>query len=394
MSLIDKIRSQLKDELKGRSASGSQVSYVEMSIPEIPKICEKRGKDWVYHGDDNLYPYKISDLKYGSAIHNALINSAADMIAGEGFLINDSKTPEESLMAYNSLTPEVKKRYDSFLKNEEDPLTLEEINKKHAFDIKEQGSFCFEVIYNTKMTSIARIKYVDTRSVRAGKMEEDVVKSYWISRDWRNAKDYKPKEVPAFGTGGSLNELVYVKRGSLEYYGEPDWIGALTWVQTDFQMGIFHLSNIENGMNPSMKLQFYKLPVDETDKQNILDDIRRSYVGARKTGKHMVFFSEGKELAPTVEPFQTSNLDKQLLLLAELCDKKILTGNRLTSPLLAGISVSGQIGGNTELETAYKIYAKTRIMPMSRMITDSYNKVLEFNKIDVKVKTNPFNPFG
>lgn len=398
MSVIDEIRTRLKKELKPTlGSSTNEVGHVEMAISEIPKICEKRGVDWVMFGEDNLWPKRISDLKYGSAIHNAIISAASDLIAGDGFLINDAATKEESLLKYNSLTPDLKKEYDRFLKNPTNPLTIEQITKKLSFDLKEQGAYCYEVIYNNDFTKIPAIKYVDVKNIRAGKMENDKVVSYWYCRDWGNykLKEFKPKEIPAYDPDNkeSLNQLVYEKIGGLEYYGEPDYIGALTWVQIDFQMGIFHMSNLENGMNPSMHLQFYKLPSDETDKARILSDIRRSFVGANKTGKHMVSFSEGKELAPKYEALQTNNLDKQLIILAELCDKKILTGHKLTSPLLAGISISGQMGGNTEIEKAFKIYVNTRISPYSKMIANSYQKILDFNKADIKLKINPYNPF-
>jgi len=255
-------------------------------------------------------------------------------------------------------------------------------------------------VLNGDGTKVSTIKYLDIRNVRAGKMVNNKVESYWYSRDWSKCthKEFKPVELIAFDPKKKkqehLNQIVYVKRGKLEYYPEPDYIGCLTWIQTDYQMGIFHLSNIENGMNPSMKLQFYKLPGSENEKQAILDDIRRRFTGPKRTGKHMVFFSEGKDLAPDISPIQVNNLDKQLIILAELCDQKILTGNKLTSPLLAGISTKGQLGGNTELETAFRIYDNSRMKPYRNMIIRSYQKnIIDFNKIDARLNINPFNPF-
>jgi hypothetical protein len=401
MSLSDKIkeiRARAEKELNKKQSSEMDFGKIELSIPEVPRIKEKRGTQWVQFGEDNLYPQKISDLKYGSPIHNAIVSTASDMIAGDGFLINDAKTPEESLLKYNTLTPEQKVDFDLFINNPNYKINTEGVVKKLSFDIKEQGAIAYEVIYNQDFTRITTVKPVDVRTVRAGKMINDEVKSYWISRDWCDVKltENKPKEIAAYDPKdkNNMNQLVYEKIGNLDYYGVPDWVGCVMWVETDYQMGIFHLSNIENGMNPSMKLQFYKLPNDENDKQTILNNIKKQYVGSRKTGRHMVFFSDGKELAPSIDPIQTSQLDKQLIVLAELCDKKILTGHKLTSPLLAGVSVSGQIGGNTELEKAYQIYLKTRIAPLSKVITDSINKkVLEFNKTPVKITINPYNIF-
>lgn len=394
MNIIQELRNKLKKELK---SSQTHFESVEMGFSEVPCVVEKRGVDWVSYGDDNLFPMKLSDLKYGSGSHNAIISTAADMISGDGYLIDGAKTKEESELKYNALPVEIKTAYDLFLKNPNGGMSLEKVKKKLSFDVKEQGAYCYEVIYNNDFTKIPVIKYVDIKNIRPGKKVNDKVESYWYSRDWSkpNHKDYKPTEIFAYDIEDKehMNQLVFDKVGNLEYFGVPDYIGGVRWVYIDMLMGIFHHSNIENGMNPSMKFQFYKLPSSEQDKQNILTEIKRRYTGASKTGRHMVFFSEGKELAPLIEPIPVSGLDKQLLLLAELCDKKILTAHKLTSPLLAGISIAGQLGGNTEIEKAFKIYDKTRIEPYRKMIDESIQDKLDFNKIGVKIKTNPFNPF-
>jgi hypothetical protein len=107
----------------------------------------------------------------------------------------------------------------------------------------------------------------------------------------------------------------------------------------------------------------------------------------------MVFFSDGKELAPDIQPVETSGLDKQLIILAELCDKKILTGHQLTTPLLAGVSISGQLGGNTELQTGFQIFDKVSMEADRNYVSQSIQNVFNYNKTGVKISINPFNPF-
>lgn len=407
MSALDNIRNRLRSHLNKKTGSSKSMSFaaVGTSLPEVPRAVEKRGQDYVSYGEYNLYPNLLSDLKYISPIHNAILSTAADMIAGDGFLINGAKTADESLVKYGTLSTDQKEKYDSFILNENDRMTLHEIRQKLSFDYKEQGACAYEVVYSLDFQSINRIKYVDVKNVRAGKMVDNVVKYYWYSRDWSNprnpenkpnriqAADFKDARNPESKTR-EINQLVYLRRGSMDYYGEPDYTGGLTWIQTDGQMGIFHLSNIENGMNPSLLMKFFQEPATEADKQSILNEIRNRFIGPKRTGKHMVTFSDGKDLAPEIAPIQTSNLDKQLLNLAELCDKKILTGHKLTSPLLAGISVSGQLGGNVELETAYRIYDKTRISPYRNSMDSSFNKILTYNGVGVVVRTNPYDPFS
>jgi len=81
------------------------------------------------------------------------------------------------------------------------------------------------------------------------------------------------------------------------------------------------------------------------------------------------------------------------LLLAELCDKKILTGHQLTSPLLAGVSVSGQLGGNTELETGWQIFDGLSMAADRKVLRNDIEFWFEFNKIGIDVNINKFKPF-
>lgn len=388
-------RSELQKAVK-KTASGTakhEFGAVDYTIPNIPCIIEKKNDPWVYYGENNLYPQQVSDLRTGSGIHNSILKTKTKMTAGDGFLINDAKDEAESQAKYAALPSAVKTEYDFLFKM----LVSEGIINKLADDFQMHGAFSYELVFNIDFTRIAKVKYVNVENLRSGKIINDKIESYWYSRDWAQSRkaEYKPREVKSFDPENKtdLNQLVYEKVGKNDYYGELPYKGCITWIMTDFKMGLYHLSNIDNGMNPGIWFKFYKLPADDNDKARILADLRKTYQGATKTNKMVVTFSESKEVAPDIAPVQNSNLDKQLLLLAELCDKKILTGHQLTSPLLAGISVSGQLGGNTELQTAYQIFDKVAMEADRNFLAASLQKIFEYNKVPVKIAINPFNPF-
>lgn len=378
--------------------SDSSMSVFATSIPEVPMIIEKKNVDWVLYGENNEYPMQLADLPFGSAIHNSILKTKIKMTHGDGFLIDGAKTKEESEAKYTSLPTAVKSDLDLLFKNPNGKDNINTLSAKLSSDLQKFGAFCYEVVYNMDFTKIVTFKYVPVKHVRAGKMnEEGVAEKYYISREWQNYRQgkFRPKEIAAFDVNNkeNLNQLVYEKIGDLEYYGTPSYVGAITWIYTDFQMGLFHKSNLENGMNPGLAINFYKLPASENDKDQILRNIKSQFVSAKNTGKHMVFFSDGKDLATDVKAIENSGLDKQLLLLAELCDKKILTGHQLTSPLLAGVSVSGQLGGNTELQVAYQIFDKVSMEADRNFLIASFQKMLDYNKTPVKLDILPFTPF-
>lgn len=401
MSIRDKFNKALDRALKPSVKSeGEKYSFgtVDYTIPNIPCIIEKTRDPWVLYGENNLYPVQVNDLRNGSAIHNAILKTKTKMTAGEGFLINGAKTKEESDAKYLALNPSVKAEYDLFLKNPNNEENMEAVKVKNADDLQEQGMYAYEVVFNMDFSKIVRVKYVNVQNIRPSKMKNGKIDSYWYCRDWSKAKhaDYKPVEIKAFDgqRKDALNQLVFEKVGKNEYFGELPYKGCLNWIMTDFKMSLYHLSSMDNGMNPGIWFKFYKVPKSESEKQTILDELKRKYQGATKTNKMVVTFSEGKDLAPDIQPMQVSNLDKQLLLLAELCDKKILTGHQLTSPLLAGVSVSGQIGGNTELQTAYNIFDKVAMEADRQHVERSYQRILDYNKVPVNITINPFKPFG
>lgn len=398
MSLLSNIKLAVQASIKGSvKSSKMEFGQVDYTIPQIPLFIEKKNDAWIWYGENNLYPQQVSDLRNGSPIHNSIIKIKTKMTAGEGFLINDAINEADNKEKLLSLPSAVKVDYDLFTANKNGTENLYSITKKLAEDLQTHGQFCYEIIYNSNFTKIVQIKYVDVENVRAGKLVKDKPESYWYSKDWSKTRvsEFKPTEFKPFDITDktNLNQLVFEKVGKNDFYGDIPYRGALLWVQVDVKMGIFHLTNMDNGMNPSLWWKFFKLPADANDKANILSSLDSTYKGANNTGKRIVTFSDGKELSPEIAPIQTSNLDKQLILVAELCDQKILTGHQLSAPLLAGITTKVAMGGNAELEKQYNIFDNTIIAPDRKLIYSSLQKILDFNKTAVTIEINPFDPF-
>lgn len=384
----------IKDLFKKRDkVSVDSFNIYEFSRPEIPKITEKKSHSWVEYGDNNDYPDKLTELINTSAIHNAIVDGKALMMAGDGIYLNNAKTKEENESIYNSLDVQSKKNYDNLV----DIFKEDDILKKCAYDFQKNGSLAVEFIYSLDFSKIAKIKFISTDKIRSGKFEDDKITEYWYSRDWsQHKKDgYKPERMAAFDKNNKkeYNQLLFIKRGNLDYYGEPSYKGALSWIKIDSQMGIFHLSNIENGFAPSLTFKFYKKPASPQEQDFILDNIKRQFGGAKNSGKALIFFSDGKENAPDVEPVNVSNLDKQYLLLSELAVQNILSGHKVTNPLLFGLSVPGKLGGSNELEKSYKIFHETVIKPEQIYLNELINIVNDYNNYNLNAKIREFNPF-
>jgi hypothetical protein len=62
---------------------------INLETQTAPVVSEVRGKDYIEYGTEdwkNLYPQFLIDLYYNSSTHAAIINSTAEMIAGQDLI--------------------------------------------------------------------------------------------------------------------------------------------------------------------------------------------------------------------------------------------------------------------------------------------------------------------
>ena len=396
MNFLDSVRKQINKKPKAASFS---FRSIDIAPNEVPTVTEKTGTDWVLYGEENLYPNQLFDLKHGSPSHNSILKTKSKMMAGNGLLYNGATTQEESEAIYNSLPALQKAELDWLLNNKVGGKKLMELKSLLAQDYQDYGAYCYSILYNKDFTKIAGIKYYKVSDIRSGKMNnKEQIDTYYYSRDWekKSYAKYKPIPIKAYSEGNkeATEQMVYRKVGNLDYYGIPSYSGCLNWVYTDFQMGVFHRSNMENGMNPGLHFKFYKLPESPEQEQEIINNIKRQWQGALKTGKLLTTFSESKDLAMDIAPVETSGLDKQLMLVAELCDQKILTGHQLTTPMLAGISSRNGFSNNgMELEVGYQLLDGLIIEADRQILNEDIQMWFDFNKTGVEVEIEKFKPF-
>ena len=382
-----------KDEIIKQMPS---VADVQFAMAPLPIIKELPGKQWVYYGNDNLYPQHLKRLVNQSPTQGAIIKGKAGMMSGDGFLINGTKSTEESDALLKTLGVDVQELYNNFTKNPNGKSSMSDINYKLCLDYQTYGAYALEVVWSMDFTKIVTLKYVEVMNIRSGKMCNNKVEEYWYSRDWNyyTKEGFIPKPIAAFDINNKqdYNQLIYVSNGTLEYYGDPHYSEGMSWVEIEGLQANFHLSNITNGFAPSMALKFYQKPGSPEEQQIIVNAIKKQYAGTGNAGRAMIFFSDGKELAPDISDIPVSNLDKQYITVNDLMKQSILTANQVTSPLLFGISTPGQLGGNTELATAYQIFNKSVIEPDRKRLEETWNMILAINKTGIQISILPFNP--
>jgi len=399
MPYTNKILLNLKEALKPakkatsfdyRGSSKTAIDYFSTSI--------KQGAKWYPFGESDSTPQYLEYLSQSSAIHGAILQTKQAMISGDGFLINNSKTLEESLSVLKMLPSELQAEYKHLNQNPYEEYELQDLTDELADNYSLTGAFAYLVKWNQDFTKIAAYKPIHIKYLREAvpdKYEEDVKKYYYFEGNWAKARvsDFETYYGYDRKDRDHYEQLVYEKDGYNPIYGVPSYKGAFDWINIDIELGVFHKSNIENGLAPGLHFKFYTVPESEEEKQVIINQIKKNWMGAMNAGRFVPTFSASKELATDVVPIETSGLDKQLLNLTELSDRKILSAHQLPSPLLAGISTAGQLGSNVELPTAFMLWNNLVIKKMRQRIENSLQKhVFDVNLPGIKIDINPFNP--
>ncbi len=360
---------------------------VDLSSATSPIIEEVRGKNYIEYGTEewrNLYPNFLIDLYYNSSTHAAIINATAEMIAGDNIVIDDEEEEQK-----NNLDRLVKLKNFFFHANGKE--TLHEVIKKISFDFKLQGAFALHLIWNKAKTEIVEIYHVPVERVRAGKPNAmGVVDCYYVSADWSNTRQNRPTKIAAFDLKDrtSPSQLLYTGLYSpnMDIYHTPDYIAANNWALVDQRVAEFHLNNISNGFSGSYMVNFSNGVPTQEERLQIERSLTDKFTSASNSGKFVLTFSDDKTRTPEIFPISVSNADKQYLALQELLVQNILTGHRVTSPMLMGIKSDTGLGNNAdELTNAADFYLNTVVKPFQTHIIKVLVKIFKINNMDLPI---------
>ena len=366
---------------------------INLETSTAPVIAETRGKDWIEYGDANgdwrnLYPQFIIDLYYSSSITAAIVNSTAEMIAGENLIIEDKDDREL----------EARVKLQNFMDRANGNESLHEVLKKVAFDFKLQGAFALNVVWSKDRTQIAEIYHVDVSKVRCSRPDEfGKTPGYYISADWSNTRQNKPYYVPAFNTNDrtSPNQIMYAGLYSpnMNSYYTPDWVSCANWALIDGRVSEFHLNNISSGFSGSFMINFSNGIPTQEERFQIEQSLTEKFTGQNNAGKFILTFSDDKTRTPEIQAISPSDLDKQYIALQELLTQNILSGHRVTSPMLMGIKSDTGLGNNAdELNSAANFYLNTTIKGFQDQIVKQLRKIFQVNQMDMPVNFVQLKP--
>lgn len=364
----------------------SEFSVMGMPVHDIPQFEEVQGKNWISYGSDDCYGDYLESLYLGSSIHSAIVNGVGAMIYGKGLDAverDDSDGNKEQWL-----------RLQSLLNTSDDELL-----KKLALDLKLYGQCYVNTIWNKARTSVAQMKHLPVHTMRAGIADsEGKIHEWYYKSSWNKSNDrVSPNVLKSFSSEDRTNAstVLQIKRysPSFHYYGLPDSQGSNGYVELDIQVQSFHLNNISNSLMPSMMLSFSNgIPTDQ-ERADIERKVYEKFSGSNNAGKLLITFNDGPDTAPKIEPIASNGSDDMYTYLSGEITNKVLTGHRITSPLLFGVSGNSNWGSSAdELNDSYSLFHNTVIEEFQDILLKGLSPVFVANSINLDLFFIPSKP--
>ena len=343
--------------------------YGEVPYPSGPEFENDKG-DIVYYGTDNKFPSLLIDLYHKSSVHSTAVNSKHQAVIGQGLTGLD-----EDILEYANKEGE----------------SWNDIFAKVALDRVLYGGFALEVIWSNDRTKIAEVYHIDFSYVRAKKMDHrGNVPGYYVWKDFGKMKGFIPNKtdipyLPKFNRVDRTNpsQLIYFKpyTSGLDYYPLPDYMGSLKTIELDTEVDNFHTNNLKNGLAPSLAVTTFT-DADVEEREEIERMLRNAYSGTDNAGSLMYMDVANRDQMPEIVPIPQNGADGYYTTVNDMVTQKILTGHRITSPMLVGIKTAGQLGGREELLDAYSHFLTTVIYPMQSDILKTFESIFKVNGVD------------
>ena len=260
--------------------------------------------------------------------------------------------------------------------------TIAEQVEDLARDYETYGGFALQVIRGMD-GSVVEVYYIDLRFLRLNK-EGDV---FYYSEKWGERGRRDAVVYPAFRPdiaekwagmdederNRNASSILYVKATHSQVYPLPVYAASVKACEIERMIDDYHLNSISNGFASSLIVNFNNgTPTDEV-KEEIERDFDEKFTGSGNAGRVMFSWNKSKDNATTFEVPPVTDFGEKYKALAENSREKIFTAFR-AYPNLFGLSTATGFSIE-EFDQAFKLYNRTAVRPVQRMIADAYDRI-------------------
>lgn len=321
------------------------------------------GKDLVEWGNRNSYPDYLLDLYNNVPTLRSIINGNIDFITGD----------DVSILPLTDNLP------DGQMNNRGDYIReqIKDISK----DYEIYGGFALQIIRNL-IGMVAEVYYIDMRFLRTNK-EGNV---FYYCEDWSKSGKKDVLVYPAFmpnlnwdtlddeQRNRNASSILYVKNVHTQVYPAPLYAASIKACEIERLIDDFHINSLQNQFVSSAIINFNNGDPGDEMKKEIEDAINEKFAGAANGGRIMLSFNKNKESATDIVEFEVKDFGERYKALSEHSRQQIFTAFR-ANPNLFGIPTEGNGFANEQYAESFKLYNRTQIQPVQRLIADTYDKI-------------------
>ena len=350
---------------------------LNLSSYEAPEVFEDGREDWVTFGEDDSFFNFLLDRHKGSTTNSAIINNTAKMIYGRGLSSTDASRKPNDYATMKAL----------FSKN---------CTRNLALDLKMMGNCAMQVIYKKGSRKIAQVHHMPVQLLRPEKCnEKGEIEAYYFSNDWTDTKKFPPQRIPAFGKSKNAElEIYYVKPYSvnMKYFNIPDYYACTPYARLEEDISAYLINEVGSNFASRAIINLNNgVPTPEIQ-QEIKHKMLQNLTGVNGQ-KVIVSFNNNAESATTVENLSASDMPDLYNTLSLECEKKILVGHNITSPLMFGIANKNGFSSNSEeLKSSFVLYNNLYVLPMQEILTDAFEEILAANDITLDLFFRTLKP--
>ena len=321
------------------------------------------GKDLVEWGNRNAYPDYLLDLYNNVPTLRSIINGNIDFVAGD----------DVSILPLTDNLP------NGQMNNRGD--NIREQVKDIAKDYEIYGGFALQIIRNL-IGMVAEVYYIDMRYLRTNK-EGNV---FYYCEDWSKSGKKDVIVYPAFmpnlnwdtldddQRNRNASSILYVKNVHTQVYPAPLYAASIKACEIERLIDDFHINSLQNQFVSSAIINFNNGDPGDEMKKEIEDAINEKFAGAANGGRIMLSFNKNKESATDIVEFEVKDFGERYKALSEHSRQQIFTAFR-ANPNLFGIPTEGNGFANEQYAESFKLYNRTQIQPVQRLIADTYDKI-------------------
>lgn len=336
--------------------------YVETNI--VLPTEKVTSRDFVEWGNGNNYPGYLLDLYNNVTTLRSIINGNIDFITGDDVTI----------------LPMGDRFAEGIMNTRGDLIT--DIVRDLAKDYNLYGGFALQIIRDHN-GDVAEVYYIDMRFLRSNK-ENDVFyyNEHWEKGGRTNVILY-PKFMRNLNWAGMNDEersrhassILYVKNVHTQVYPSPMYAASIKACELERCIDNYHLNSIENGFTSSVIVNFNNGDPGDEIKKEIEEEFNEKFSGHQNAGRILFSWNKNKESAVTIGEFKTEDFGEKYNALATHSRQQIFSAFR-AQPLLFGLTSDVNTGFSTEeFEQSFKLYNRTQIRPVQRMIADAFDRI-------------------